>query len=176
MTEEKENHLPQRRKRGLVVQNLPDEVLVYDLERHKAHCLNQTAAMIWKRCDGKTSVKEIARTMKFESVESIDEEIIWEAVKQLESNHLLNDRIARPTSEPDMSRRDLIKKVGITASILLPAVTSIIAPTAAQAQSCSSVQGDKCGPGFPPCCPGLTCVRISANLCQCSSVPGIPCS
>lgn len=176
MTEEKENRLPERRKKGLVVQNLSDEVLIYDLERHKAHCLNQTAAMIWKRCDGKTSVKEIARMMNFELRVTIDEEIVWEAVRQLENNYLLSGRIARPTNVAGMSRREVIKRIGITASIALPVVTSIIAPTAAQAQSCTSVAGDKCGPGFPPCCPGLTCVRINANLCQCSPIPGIPCS
>ncbi|MBA3352846.1 MAG: PqqD family protein, partial [Blastocatellia bacterium] len=51
---------PIARKNGLVVQEVPDEVLVYDLETNKAHCLNQSAAMIWRSCDGKNSVSEIA--------------------------------------------------------------------------------------------------------------------
>jgi hypothetical protein len=51
--------IPCARTEGLVVQTLADEVLVYDLERHKAHCLNHAAALIWKHCDGRTSVAEM---------------------------------------------------------------------------------------------------------------------
>ncbi len=37
---------PRLREEGLVVQELPEEVLVYDLARHKAHCLSPLAAAI----------------------------------------------------------------------------------------------------------------------------------
>ena len=43
------------------LQEMPDEVLVFDLETNKAHCLNQTAAFVWKACDGVNSVAEIAK-------------------------------------------------------------------------------------------------------------------
>ena len=32
-----------------------DELVVYDLERHKASCLNETAAQVWQWCDGATT-------------------------------------------------------------------------------------------------------------------------
>lgn len=35
--------LPAVRHEGLIVQELSDEVLIYDLDRDKAHCLNPTA-------------------------------------------------------------------------------------------------------------------------------------
>ncbi|PYS79821.1 MAG: hypothetical protein DMF70_12375, partial [Acidobacteria bacterium] len=54
---------PLARKEGLVIQELPDEVLVYDLDRDRAHCLNETAAFVWQRCDGRTSTVEIARSL-----------------------------------------------------------------------------------------------------------------
>jgi hypothetical protein len=44
--------LPRMRAYALVIDDLPDEVLVYDLERHQAHCLNHTAALVWRACDG----------------------------------------------------------------------------------------------------------------------------
>ena len=47
------SQVPVARKQGLVVQEMPDEVLIYDLDTNKAHCLNQTAAFVWKSCDGK---------------------------------------------------------------------------------------------------------------------------
>lgn len=176
MAEDKDKQLPERRKKGIVVRELRDEVLVYDLERHRAHCLNHTAAMVWKRCDGKSTIGEITLAMNHELRSSVDEEIVWQAVIQLAKNNLLSERIAKPTIEGSLSRREVLRKIGITTAVLLPAVISIVAPTAAHAQSCTSVDGDKCGPAFPPCCPPLTCVRISANLCQCSQIPGDPCS
>ncbi len=48
--------LPLARKNELIIQELPEELLVYDLARHKAHCLNKTSAFIWKHCDGETTV------------------------------------------------------------------------------------------------------------------------
>ncbi len=34
----------------LVMKEMPDEVLLYDLKQHKAHCLNQAAALVWRYC------------------------------------------------------------------------------------------------------------------------------
>ena len=41
--------LPKARQEQLTVRELPDETVVYDLARHKAHCLNPTAALIWSK-------------------------------------------------------------------------------------------------------------------------------
>ena len=51
-----EQYLPAARTSGLVVRELAEETLVYDEERHRAHCLNRTAALVWRHCDGKTPV------------------------------------------------------------------------------------------------------------------------
>ena len=67
----REQSVPRARKEGLVVQDMPDELLVYDVDRHKAHCLNQTAALVWKRCDGKTSVIFMCRNPRCRSPNSI---------------------------------------------------------------------------------------------------------
>jgi hypothetical protein len=57
---------PLAREEGLVIQELPGELLIYDLNNHKAHCLNQTAAFIWKHCDGMTTVCEMAARLEKE--------------------------------------------------------------------------------------------------------------
>ena len=41
--------LPRAHTDGLVIKELPNETLVYDLKTDEAHCLNQTAALVWKR-------------------------------------------------------------------------------------------------------------------------------
>src|SRR5713226_10408745 len=85
---------PLARREGLVIQELPDEVLVYDLERDRAHCLNETAAFVWERCDGRTTTGEIARSLGKKVNASVDEKVVWFAIDQLGRNHL----IVAPTS------------------------------------------------------------------------------
>ncbi len=47
------NVFPIARKKDVVVQELPDEVLIYDLKSNKAMCLNEISAFVWHNCDGK---------------------------------------------------------------------------------------------------------------------------
>ena len=54
---------PKARKHELIVKELSDETLVYDETTHKAHCLNQTAALVWKFCDGRTSIPQMTRLL-----------------------------------------------------------------------------------------------------------------
>jgi hypothetical protein len=43
---------PISRSTGLVTKEVARELLVYDLEWHRAHSLNTVAAAVWRRCDG----------------------------------------------------------------------------------------------------------------------------
>ena len=58
--------MPRARQDDFVVEKLPDETLVYDLNRYKAHCLNPTSALVWRRCDGRTTVAEVAALLERE--------------------------------------------------------------------------------------------------------------
>ena len=161
---------PQVRKDGLVVKELPDEMLVYDLERHRAHCLNPTAALVWKRCDGRTSVKEIATLLQKElktlpgkpgKPGKVDEKLVWLALDRLGKAHLLEERLSPPPEGARFARRDLMRKMGLVGglTVLLPLVTSIVAPTPAEAAATcvSSCSGQ--APGTPcTCCPPFDCI------------------
>ena len=57
---------PIARRENLIVEELPDEVLVYDLTTDKAHCLNRTAALIWKNCDGEKTQGDLAALLQHE--------------------------------------------------------------------------------------------------------------
>jgi hypothetical protein len=138
---------------GLVVQALPDEVLVYDLERHKAHCLNHTAALVWKSCDGQTSVTEIAGLLEREIHTPVPEEVVWLAVQQLGKARLLAEQPHAPRGGAKVSRREVMRRLGWGAVIALPLVTSIVAPTAVEAASCLST-GAICS-GSAQCCSGV---------------------
>jgi hypothetical protein len=157
----KREHLaPEARKEGLIVHELSGEVLVYDLDRHKAHCLNKTAALVWERCDGKTSVPQLVQQLETALKTPVDEEVVWLAVDQLGKSRLLQEKIAPETGRVRLSRRELIKRAGLGAALALPLVTSIIAPTAAQAGSLC--QGPCTGGPGPGTCPvGCTCTAAN---------------
>ena len=159
MKREKEQFIPEMRKKGLVVQELSGEVLVYDRERNKAHCLNSTAALVWNHCDGKTSVAQITRAIEREIKAPVDEDVIWLGVDQLSKTHLLQERARVPENKSGLSRREVMKRIGLAAAVALPVVTSIMAPTAAQAANCLP-SGSACTTGAQ-CC-SLLC---NSNLC-----------
>ncbi len=151
---------PLARKDNLIVRELPDETLVYDLDNNKAHCLNQTAARIWQHCDGQTSISELAAHLTPDGVATAaHEQVVWLALKQLTKDHLLATAIAPPAALSGLNRRQMIRTLGLTAAIALPVVTTILAPTPAQAVTCLPT-GASCTDGAQCCnhiCTGGTC-------------------
>lgn len=147
--------LPRKRDQHLVIDELADEVLVYDLERHRAHCLNYTAALIWQQCDGQSTAGQIAHRLAKELQTSFNEDLVWLALDQLEKLHLLEQSISLPPQSLRLSRRRMIRHLGIAAAVAVPIVTSIVSPTPAQAATCGTT-GQPCGTGVG-CCPGHLC-------------------
>jgi len=160
------NHLPKRRKHGLVIKKLQDEVLVYDLDCNNAHCLNRSAAAVWERCDGRATVADIARAVEKKTGVSVGQEFVWLAIEALSRDHLLEERVDWPAAVPRISRREAARRIGICAAIAIPLVTSIIAPTPAQAATCTG----RCG----SCSTGATCCSgvCAPNVAGCSGPPG----
>ena len=148
-----EQYLPSARRSKLVVRELAEEVLVYDEETHRAHCLNRTATLVWKHCDGQTPVSGIAKMLDRELSSRVSEDLVWLALEQLAEFDLLTPA-ARAASPNLISRRKMIRRMGLAAAISLPLITSIASPTAAQAQSpCNE---SNCPP--PRCCSGGLCL------------------
>ncbi|MDQ3820179.1 MAG: PqqD family peptide modification chaperone [Acidobacteriota bacterium] len=166
MREKIERQAPRARKEGLLVQELHGEVLVYDLERDKAHCLNPTAALIWQHCDGRTTITELARFFEQSLATPIEEDLIWCALNQLERDHLLEQPIAFPIGKERISRRELVRRLGIGAAIVIPIVTSIVAPSAAYAGSTCNT-GAACTTSAD-CASACTqgCVGTTNKTCQ----------
>lgn len=150
MKRERELGVPEARKEGLVVQHLSDEVLIYDQRRHKGHCLNQTAALVWKHCDGKTSASEIAHLLEEELKTPVKEEVVWLALEQLGKTHLLSNQVT--LAQAGITRREVMKRIGLAAAVSLPVVMSITAPTAVQAATCRP-SGQSCTTSTECCVP-----------------------
>ncbi len=146
---------PLARREGLVVQEMPDEVLVYDTNTNKAHCLNKTAAFVWRSCDGSHSINDIAGLMEKEFGANVPDDLVWLAIDQLGKDELLE------VSEPvvsGISRREVIRRIGIASVIALPVVASLVAPS-------SALAAVSCGCINPPAC--ATQVGC-ANLALCN--------
>jgi hypothetical protein len=146
----KERQFPRARAECLA-REFGDEVLVYDLQRDVGHCLNLTAAATWKLCDGNNSPSQIARTLSRRFSAPVDEAVVLLALDQLAGAHLLVEPAVPPKR---LSRRVALRRIGIAAAIALPLVTSIVAPTPAQAASCLH--------GGAPCATNEMCC---SNIC-----------
>lgn len=126
---------PHAREEALLVQEVGDELVVYDQERHRAHRLNRTAALVFRRCDGRKTVAELAALVQEDSGLPEGEGLVWLALDRLEKAHLLRERLKRPAKEAGITRRRVMRKLGVAGvlSFLLPVVTTLAVPTPAMA-------------------------------------------
>ncbi len=126
---------PKSRSKNVIIQEMKDEVLIYDIDTNKVVCLNQTAKLIWKKCDGNRSISSIAKEVGKELGKTIDNELVWLAINQLNAGDLLSNGEGVENRFEGLSRREVIKKIGITSMVSLPIVSSVVAPNAVAAQS-----------------------------------------
>jgi hypothetical protein len=151
--------LPTARLQQLITKEIDDELLVYDQIQDKAHCLNKSAAAIWKRCNGQTTPSEIAKSLAVELGTSVDLSIVWLGLDELRRKDLLAETGEsenwgfRVHTSATMSRREAIRRVGLGTAIALPIVATIVAPTPAQAGTCRHANSS-CTTGGQ-CCSGV---------------------
>ena len=154
------NTYPQSVREDIVVQNLEDETLLYNLKTNKALCLNETSALIWEMCDGKTSSSAIAENLGERLKKPVAEELVWFAVDQLRKEDLLENADTVPIDFAGLSRREVIRKIGIGSMVALPIVSSIVAPNALSAQSNTCHMG--------------VCIQAGDNVCPAGCNIAIP--
>lgn len=126
---------PKTRNENIVVQEMEKEILIYDLKTNKALCLNETSALIYQLCNGSRTVAEISRMMGQKSNESISEDLVWLALDNFKKDNLLENNEQFEINFKGLSRRQVIKKVGLASMVALPVIASIVAPSAVMAYS-----------------------------------------
>lgn len=185
--------LPKARSEGIITREIDGELLIYDRARDQAHCLNETAAAVWKLCDGQSGIQEISEQLARSSGQKVlggtssestpdtqhptlntyviaDTQIVWLALDQLRRSHLLEatatERTCWPAPGlPNMSRREAVKRIGLGAAVALPLVVAITAPTAAEAAASCKHHCDTCSS------PIECCGTCSTNVPGCSGSP-----
>lgn len=158
--------MPLARQDRLIIEELGDELLIYDRATDLAHCLGASAARVWRACDGRTTGEGLSAAL------DLDPETVARALDELRSLQLLEapqDALA--------TRRELtikVAKAGAAIALTPPLVVSIVAPAAAQSASeiarCRAVPTvqQNCGqPCHQNCC---CCCEPSAGLKFCTPV------
>src|SRR5919202_5011479 len=89
------NGAPRAREDGLVVERVGEELLVYDLDRDRVHCLNETAGFVFERCDGEHSVAQLGELLSETYGHQVGGDVVRLTLTRLSDAHLLE----RPPSQ-----------------------------------------------------------------------------
>jgi hypothetical protein len=158
-----------------VVRDLGDETLVYDVERHQAHCLNRTAALVFRHVDGRRSVADIAAALSVPGGGAAGEDVVRLALRQLAEARLVEEAATEPApSLASPGRREALRRVGVGAALLAPVVTSLLVPTPAEAaatcipqSACTAAKyGQPCYVLSQSECTNKICIDGPPGLCQ----------
>jgi hypothetical protein len=151
--------LARARRTGLVVRRLGDETLVYDVERHRAHCLGPLVARIWRACDGRRTLAEIAEVARAGGEGAPGPDAVLVALVRLGRARLLE---GRPVSAETLGpRREALRRLaGLTALALV----TIAAPSPIQAASCTPAAICTALPSKS--CTGLPCCEFPSRTCR----------
>src|SRR4051812_32878746 len=167
------NNIPIARNTDVGVQEMDNEVLIYDFLTNKAYCLNETAALIWQNCDGRKSLSEVTEKVSRELKSPVDEGLVWLALEQLKKDNLVKHELAPPAVFDGMNRREVIKKIGLASMIALPLISAVVAPTPASAQSAVKCALAGSSLGFCPS-PGSCAPTCDSSLCCSGTLNIVP--
>ena len=130
---------------NLTIEELPDELMIFDSNRNKAFCLNQTAAFVWKHADGSRTVDEIADLMTKQMGKPITREMIEFSLNILAKDGLLEAPAASTPIAPGLTRRAVLQKFGLGAMALPVVTVLLVSPARAHA----SAKPNSPGPNDP---------------------------
>lgn len=164
---------PRARRTHLIVRQLPEETLVYDLDRSRAHCLGTTAASVWRHCDGRKDAARIAAGVRKDTGVDVGEAGVWVAVDRLAEARLLEE----PLPPGGRSRREWLKQAAMVGGLT---VVSITAPLSVEAATCITVANCASRPdgncAAIPCCSSPAgsrcCAQGNGSNCMCRTQSG----
>jgi hypothetical protein len=183
---------PRARTDDLVIEEVDDELLIYDSENKRAHCLSEVAARVWRACDGESDVSALSETLELSA------EVVKQALDELEALELLGTQgdlqVLRAGSgngngngNGRMTRRQLtgrsarvgagVLAIPLVYSINVSSAMAVLTPTPFQcflhtAQSCGTATSCGRTAGCCCCCQGGGSCKICTSVAAC---PGFDC-
>jgi len=167
--------LPRLRAENLVVKELANEILIYDLDNNKAFCLNETARLILDECDGTKSIDDALKSVNRRLKADLNEELVWLMIEQFKQSNFIAGNYDLPVQTTKISRRKILQTAALM-GVALPLVTSLVAPISTHAASCAQTN-QPCSNtpgGGSTCCQPLTCINTESGPTGFSCV-GIVC-
>jgi hypothetical protein len=121
---------PQKRDLNILIQEVGNETVVYDQERHRAHRLNPTAALIFRHCDGRHSFADLAGIVSRQMGLAEAGNVVRLGLEELREADLLASRETELQAPVTVSRREMISQLKYAGvfGLALPAITSIATP------------------------------------------------
>ena len=119
---------PLVRKRDIFVENLPEEVVLYDKSNNKVHCLNKTAAAIWESCDGTRTVGELAHIAGAKLGVPPDRKVVMQALAELDKADLLEAGRGMVSNPAFATRRKAVGKIALAGTALVATIVTSSPP------------------------------------------------
>jgi hypothetical protein len=170
---------PLARRADIVMQEIGNEILIFDLKINKAFSLNKTSALVWQNCHGELTLAQIAEKISPRFNSPVNEELVWLALEKLSKENLIENEIEVARCYQGISRREIIRKVGLTTLAAWPMVSSLVVPEAIHAQSSVCFGTCRCPNAATSCngslatvggIPYVSCFGISGGLSNCDCV------
>lgn len=159
------SNLPKARQSNIVLQDLGDELLIYDLKYDRALCLNKIAREVWQACSGSNTTEEIAQVVSKKGRIVVNEALVKLTIKQIKEERLLENEIEFENEFDTLSRREVVKRIGLASLTALPVISAITAPAAVNAQSTCIPIGATCPPNSTNCCLPPVCNNCPPTIC-----------
>ncbi|HKD06811.1 MAG TPA: PqqD family protein [Bryobacteraceae bacterium] len=171
---------PKARSGALVVHQIGNEVIVYDVPSQQMHKLSPAASVVWQHCDGHRSIGDLTSIAQQELGGACNEELVWSCLTQLKKLNLMRETGPRPQGAGRVSRRELIAGLS-SGALLFPLSETVFAK---DCNGSCTTSGSECVAGSDGCGgTGCACFQISGtsentsggvHFCFCQKAPSDP--
>ena len=133
--------LPKAKSTNLVVQELGTELLIYNLITNQAFQLNETAMIVFNACSEGRTLDDLKSKYNF------TDDLVYFTLDKLNEKDLLDEPANYLSPFAGTSRRQVIRRVGVTSMMAIPLISTLVAPTVASAASGAVACTTGTGPG-----------------------------
>lgn len=136
--------IPIARTENLFIQEVGNELIIYDRETNVSHCLTPIAVNVWRYCNGQNTAEDIISILEKELDISANADVdlkhlVNSSLDELERLSLIEKYLNEPSQTTPISRRKVVKTAtlvgGFAVGSMFPLVRSIVAPSPAMASS-----------------------------------------
>lgn len=145
---------PLARSDELVVEEIAEEVLIYDQRTDQAHCLSTAPARVWRACDGTTSAEQLGVELE------LDAATVARALEELEACGLLETGAKAGVTRREAATR--FAKLGAVGAAA-PLIWSIVGPIS---EAAATVTPAFCAISIDQDC-GEACAHNANKHCCC---------